>query len=64
MKPLSGRFFGIVAVIKSYPGHFLGFSEFIIDLISFFENFFNGLFIGFGAKILKDGLQKFGPVVV
>ena len=33
---LSGRFPSIVAVIKSYPGLFLGFSEFIIDLISCF----------------------------
>ena len=40
----SGRLFCIVAVIKSYAGLFLGFSKFIIDLISFLENLFNGLF--------------------
>ena len=43
----SGRFFCNFAVIKSYSGLFLGFNEFIIDLISYFENHLIGTYLQF-----------------
>ena len=68
VKPISGRFFSNVAVIKSYPGLFVGFSEYIINLISFLQNLFIGEFestvsVSAGltsCRISSEGIIEFG----
>ena len=56
VNPFSERFFSNVVAMKSYPGLFLGFNEFIIDLILYFENLLIGQMWGWiGHTLRKDG---------